>query len=217
MAVALALGGACLDTSLAIAQPANNDYYKGAGTELLRNVDKYHLGLAIEKLRTRQYESAAGDIGFMLAYFPNHPQALALLMQLCDQQPKSSRCAPDRMADVFERAIAVNPDAAATYVAQGIYLYQMKKLPAAITSLERAATLDPVSINAQYNLGLAYFEARQYAAANAHAQRAYQLGAALPGLREKLKRAGQWKPGEVPPPDVAPSASSETGSAPAAR
>jgi len=31
------------------AQPTNNDYYKGAGTELLYNVEKYHLGPANDK------------------------------------------------------------------------------------------------------------------------------------------------------------------------
>ena len=32
------------------AQPVNNDYYKGAGTELLRNVEGYHLDLARDEL-----------------------------------------------------------------------------------------------------------------------------------------------------------------------
>jgi len=211
-----ALACAGLDIAPAAAQPTNNDYYKSEGTELLRNVERYHVGLAIDKLRTRQFESAAADIGFILNYFPNHPQGLALQMQLCEQQ-KSSGCAPERMTEVFERAIAVNPDVAATYVAQGIYLYRVKQLPAAIASLEKATTLDPDSLNAQYNLGLVYFESKKYEQANAHAQRAYQLGATMPGLRDKLKKAGQWKPLAPSPPDVAPSASSEPGSTGAAR
>ena len=77
----------------------------------------------------------------------------------------------------FENAIAVNPDVAATYVLQGIYLYRAKRLPAAVTSLEKAVKLDPDSLNAHYNLGLVYFETKQFELANAHAQRAYQLGA----------------------------------------
>jgi tetratricopeptide (TPR) repeat protein len=216
-AVGLAFAlAACLESGSALAQLVyNNDYYKSAGTELLRSVERYHVGPAGDKLRTHQYESAWGDIEFTLRFFPNHPQGLSLLMQLCEQR-RLSACAPELLSDMFARAVTANPEAAPTYVAQGIYLYRIKKLPEAITSLEKAATLDPDSVNAQYNLGLIYFETRQYELANAHAQRAYQLGAAFPGLRDKLKKAGQWKP-LAPPPDVAPSASSGPGSAPAAR
>jgi tetratricopeptide (TPR) repeat protein len=214
--LAFALAWACIGAAPTFAQDANNDYYKGAGTELLRNVERYHVVPAGEKLRTHQYESAQGDIDFILRYFPNHPQGLSLLIQLCEVR-KSAACAPELMADRFERAVAVNPDAAATYVAQGIFQFRMKKLPAATASLEKAVTLDPDSVNAQYNLGLVYFEARRYELANVHAQRAYQLGTSLPGLRDKLKRAGQWKPLEAPQPDVTPSASSESGNPPTVR
>jgi tetratricopeptide (TPR) repeat protein len=215
LALALALA-ACLQSASALAQPAmNNDYYKSAGTELLRSVERYHVGPASDKLRTHQYESASGDIDFTLRYFPNHPQGLSLLMQLCEQR-KSGSCAPELLSDVFARAVAANPEAAPTYVAQGIYLYRIKQLPDAITSLEKATTLDPDSLNAHYNLGLVYLEAKKYEQANVHAQRAYQLGATMPGLRDKLKKAGQWKPLPAPP-DVAPSASSDTRNAPTAR
>ena len=209
--IALALVYACLGSGVALAQPTNNDYYKAAGTELLRNVDKYHLGLATDKLRAHAYESGFGDIGFMLNYFPNHPQALMLLIELCDQW-KSYRCdAQDR----FENAIAVNPDIAATYVLQGIYLFRTKRLPAAVASLENAVKLDPESLNAHYNLGLVYFETKQFDLANAEAQRAYQLGAPLPGLRDKLTRAGKWKPIDAAPPDAAIPAAPDAPAPPA--
>ena len=212
-AAMLALACICLGSAPAVAQPTNNDYYKGAGTELLRNVEKYHLGLATDKLRSRSYESGAGDIGFMLNYFPNHPRGLMLLIELCEQW-KSPRC---DLQERFENAIAVNPNVAATYVLQGIYLYRAKRLPAAVTSLEKAVKLDPDSLNAHYNLGLVYFETKQFELANAHAQRAYQLGASVPGLRDKLKRAGQWKPIDTPMPDAASPIGSDSQASPAPR
>ena len=215
LALALALA-ACLEYAPALAQvTTNNDYYKSAGTELLRSVERYHVGPAGNKLRTHEYPAAGADIEFTLRYFPNHPQALSLLMQLCDRR-RLEACNPELLADVFARAIAVNPEVAPTYVAQGIYLYRIKNLPEAITSLEKAVTLDPNSVNAQYNLGLIYFETQQYELANVHAQRAYELGTTLPALRDKLKNAGQWKT-LAPSSDVAPSASSETANAPTAR
>ena len=191
---ALALGCACLASAPTSAQiKENNDYYASAGTELLRSVNKYHIDPLTEKLRTHQYQSASGDLGFTFRYFPNHPQGLVLLMQLCEQW-QSAQCAPFLVSDIFERAIAANPNVAATYVLQGIYLYRVKRLPAATASLERALVIDPDSLNAHYNLGLLYFDTKQYELANAHAQRAYQLGAEVPGLRDKLMRAGKWKP-----------------------
>jgi len=210
-AVVPALACLCLSSAPTFAQPTNNDYYKGAGTELLFNVEKYHLGLAADKLRSRSYESGFGDIGFILTYFPNHPRALMLLIELCEQW-KSPRC---DFQVAFENAIAVNPDAAATYVLQGIYLYRAKRLPAAIASLEKAVQLDPDSLNAHYNLGLVYFETKQFELANAHAQRAYQLGASVPGLRDKLKRAGRWKPIDTPMPDAASTIGSDAQPSPA--
>ena len=206
-AFAFALACACLGSRLAIAQiKENNDYYISAGTELLRGVDKYHVTLVTEKLRTHQYESAYGDLAFTFRYFPNHPQGLVLLMQLCERW-QSAQCAPSTVLDVFEMAIAANPNVAATYVAQGIYLYRLKRFSAAIASLDKALTIDHDSLNAHYNLGLLYFDTKQYELANAHAQRAYQLGAPVPGLREKLVRAGKWKTIDL----AAPAAESLSG------
>jgi tetratricopeptide (TPR) repeat protein len=75
--------------------------------------------------------------------------------------------------------------------------------------MEKALTLDPNSINAHYNLGLTYFETKQFELANEHAQRAYQLGASPPGLRDKLVRAKQWRPIDTPIPDAASSMGAE--------
>ncbi len=204
IAPASAFALACLGSAPAFAQlKASNDYYKSAGTELLRSVETYHVGPAADKLRIRQYESASGDIAFTLRYFPNHPQGLLQMMQLCEQWKFSAQCNFAMVSDVFANAIAINPNVAAPYVAQGIYLYREKRLQAAIASFEEALTVDANSLNAHYNLGLAYFDTKQFELANVHAQRAYQLGAPVPGLRDKLTRVGQWKPIDTTMPDAA--------------
>ena len=198
---------AAIATALALAlspavsaQNVNNDYYRFGGTELLRNVESYHLAPAHAKYRARQYQSGHSEVMFMLNYFPNHPQALMLLVDYCEVW-KSPLC---DVQQAIENAIAVNPTAPTTYVIQGIYLYRTKMFPASIAALEKALKLDPNSVNGHYNLGLAYFETKQYDLANAHAQRADQLGAAVPGLRDKLMRAGQWKPVNPAATDGAP-------------
>jgi tetratricopeptide (TPR) repeat protein len=172
------------------AQPVDNDYYASKGTPLLRTVEAYHLGPAEEKLKLRQYSQARSELAFILRYFPNHPRALLLLGQLCTEW-KAPECLPDF---VFEKAIHVRPDEPSVYIVHGIYLHRTKRYKEAIASYERGLALDPDSMNGHYNLALSLLETRQYALANEHAQRAYALGAPLPGLRQRLQKAGHWKP-----------------------
>ncbi|NDP41166.1 MAG: tetratricopeptide repeat protein [Aromatoleum sp.] len=183
-------------TSAARGQQLNNDYFFDRAnrelSQLLGNVDKYHLEGCSRGTVTRQYESAVGDCAFILRYFPNHPKALLSLADNCLAW-KNPRCNPDPF---FEQAVAVNPKAAGTYVAKGIYLERAQRVDEAVASLEQAIVLDPDSMNAHYNLGLAYMDAKKYERANEHAQRAYALGAPVPGLRERLKKVGYWKPAD---------------------
>jgi tetratricopeptide (TPR) repeat protein len=104
---------------------------------------------------------------------------------------KSPRCNAD---EFFQRAIARGPDIAGTYVVYGIYLLRVGRPNDGIENLKRAIEIDPDSMNAHYNIALAYLDAKQYQLANEHAQKAYALGAQLPGLRDRLKRAGHWQP-----------------------
>jgi tetratricopeptide (TPR) repeat protein len=196
---------ALLYAPLAIGQGTvrpNTDYYfdrtDRALVEQLNNVEKFHLPGCAEGVKTRRYQAALDDCEFIFRYFPNHPRALMLMSELCLAW-KSPSCDPDMY---FENAVKINPKAASTFVMRGIYLLRAKKTSEAITDLKQAATIDPNSLNAQYNLGLAYLETRQYMLANEAAQRAYALGAPVPGLRDKLQKAGYWKPLE--PPVAAP-------------
>ncbi|MEP6997743.1 MAG: tetratricopeptide repeat protein [Betaproteobacteria bacterium] len=181
---------ALLVAGLARAQPVDNDYYANGGTVLLSTVERYHILPAEEKMRIKYYSSARQDLDFVLRYFPNHPQGLLLMVQLCTERTQQA-CDLDFL---FEKAIAVNPNVAGPYVTRGVYLHRVKRYAEAIASYQRALALNPDSMNTHYNLALAYLETKQYGLANEHAQRAYELGAPLPGLRERLKQIRQWKP-----------------------
>ncbi len=161
---------------VAAAPLTNNDYYAARGSELLKSVEQYHLGPGEEHVRAKEYQSAWNDFDFILRAFPNHPQALLLMTQLCTQW-RGPKC---ELNSAFERAIDVNPKASGTFVALGIYLYRTKHYGDAIQSYQRALTIDNDSMNAHYNLGLTYLETKQYELANEHAQRAYALGAPTP-------------------------------------
>lgn len=190
-------------------QPINNDYYESGSTALLGTVERYHLGPGEEKMRAKRYEAAFGDFKFILNYFPNHPQALLLMAQLCAAW-KSPTCVT---RDYFDAALARNPSTPTTYVAYGIYLLRARQPSAAIKQLNRALDLAPDSMNAHYNLALAYLDIRDYERANEHAQAAYALGATLPGLRDRLKRDGHWNPTKQPPSAGAPSQGAAPGAA----
>ena len=177
----------------ATAQEGNHDYYAARSArdiELLTAVEKYHMQLGYDELSAKRYEAAFGDAKFMLHYFPNHPKALILLSEICNRW-QSPDCNPDEW---LEKAVSRNPAVAETHLLYGIYLHRTKRFDAAVKNYKQALETDPMSLNAHYNLGLAYVDLKQYELANQHAQKSYALGAPFPGLREKLKRVGAWKP-----------------------
>jgi tetratricopeptide (TPR) repeat protein len=202
--IVLAVTVAC--ATPVFAQKTDNDYYTNTDVALLRSVEKFHVIRAESEIRSKYYVPARADLDFTLRYFPNHPQGLLLMVQLCSEN-KQQGCDLDL---TFERAIAVNPNVAGTYTTQGVYLHRVKRYSDAIKSYQRALELDPDSMNAHYNIALAYLELKDYERANEHAQRAYALGAPVPGLRDRLKHLGQWKPAEATP--ASPGAASPTGS-----
>jgi tetratricopeptide (TPR) repeat protein len=181
-------------TTPAAAVEANRDYYTARatreGTETLKNVEAFHLGVATDEMKARRFDRAWSDLEFILRYFPNHPQALAMLAEVCDVKWKDPRCDTDRW---FQKAIDKNPQAFQTWVVYGIHLQYVNRIPAAIDSYKKAIELNPSSANAHYNLGLAYFDSQQFELANRQAQLAAVLGMSLPGLRDKLTRTGKWK------------------------
>jgi tetratricopeptide (TPR) repeat protein len=77
---------------------------------------------------------------------------------------------------------------------RGTYEHRKRNFPKAVENFRKAVELQPEVANAHYNLGLALLENKQYDEANASAQRAYALGAELPGLRNRLEKVGRWRP-----------------------
>lgn len=200
--------------ALPVRAQSPTDYYitrsdKAAGN-LLEQVEKYHLSPAVSNLRAGKYEYSYNEVSFILKYFPNHPQALVVLTELCAKWKHPGRCDADAR---FARALQINPEAADTYTIQGMYLQNTGRVDQAIDSYKMALERNPSSMNAHYNLGLAYVNKKNYEEANKHAQEAYALGMTLPGLRNMLTKAGAWKP--LPPNPVATPAApaAEGGSA----
>ena len=198
-AITSGLLAAILATSLARAQGTGSvvgtyDYYAAAASpqtlQTLKNVESFHIEPGRDRMKKRNYPGALQDFEFILNYFPNHPIALALVSDLCDLNWKSPQCDPE---PYFERAFQINPKAAQTWAVYGLHLQRIKSNDKAIDAYKRSLALNPASMNAHYNLGLAYVDLKRFDLANQHAQAAYALGYPLPGLKDKLVRAGQWK------------------------
>ena len=75
-----------------------------------------------------------------------------------------------------------------------IYLTKQGKTREAAEQLDILDTGETRSPNDEYNLGLVYFALRKYDQSLLHAQKAYQAGFPLPGLRRKLSSVGKWSP-----------------------
>lgn len=169
------------------------DYYDQdpAAHKLLGYVEGYHLNQGIAAMNKGGLSHALGHFDFILNRFPNHPRVLLLVSEVFHRMKTPAK------ADLyFQKAIQLYPETAPTYAAYGIFLHKSGQLGRAIENYKTSLKLDPGSMSTHYNLGLAYFDKKQFDLANQHAGEAYAQGFPLPGLRDKLKKVGAWKPTE---------------------
>lgn len=156
-------------------------------------VERHHFDADTERLRKGPTSDDPGsDIDYTLRAFPNHHRALYAMarLHLENKRPPNARYLTPEC--YFERAKTFRPSDAAVYLINGIYLEKQGKLEEAVEAYEKVISLQPNDAEAHYNLGLLYFKRKDYEAARAEAQRAYELGHPLPGLRRMLAQAGEW-------------------------
>lgn len=204
--------------------------YRKATKEQKDLVEGAHFLPHVERL-IRGHNSAGpgGDIAYTLRVFPNHPRALLSMMKLAEKEKTNKPFGSTYTIDCwFDRALRFQPEDGVIRMIYGTYLARKDKSKEAIEQLEEARhLLGEEDGNAHYNLGLAYCELKQYDKALEHAHKAYALGFDLPGLRNKLQRAGKWRdpPKPEPPPaeaatpvtEPAPVPQAPAGDAPSAR
>lgn len=184
--------------------------YRKAPPKYLRMVERRHYTPEVRALRRGTSTSDLGaDVAYTLRVFPNHHRAL---LTMADWSLKS-RANPPKGVQYpvecwFERGMRFRPDDGMVKAVYGIYLLRVSKADEAVKQLETAVAQGASDGNVHYNLGLAYLEAKQFDKALASAHRARAGGFMLPGLRDRLMRAGKWReaesaapgPGGEPPP-----------------
>jgi tetratricopeptide (TPR) repeat protein len=142
------------------------------------------------------------DIDYTLRAIPNNHRALMAMMRLGEKektpQPSGSRYSVQCW---FERAITFRPDDAVVRMIYSTYLNKQGRLPEANAQLELATVHAKDNAFTHYNIGLHYFDLKNYDKALAQAHQAIALGFGQAELPEQLKRVGKWS---EPPPAVEP-------------
>lgn len=154
------------------------------------DLDHFHTSIAAAEMRNaKPYPGAVVDnLDFALRHSPNHHEALQLLIRWdLAGRPllgfPGARCSLD-----WARQFA--PDDATVYLFGGSYFWKAKDSARARAWYERSLELSPESAEAHYNFGLFLVDQGDYAEARKHARAAYAAGFPLPGLRDRLAKAG---------------------------
>lgn len=145
-----------------------------------------------------------GDLDYTLRAFPNHVKALATMAMVAARTKVNQLYGAKYPVECyFERAVRFKPDDGMAWGAYGKYLYGIGQAERAMPMLKKALEIAPDNASVNYNLGIAYFRAKQYDLAVKHAKAAYQHDFPFDGLRNMLVGAGKWdgKVEPLPPKD----------------
>lgn len=170
------------------------DYYNAEDAKGLPAVETFHFGPQVEALQRGMSGTLGGDIGYTLEHFPNHPRALAAMARLGLRAKKIQVPGAHHTVECyFQRAIDFVPNDGASRALFGAYLLSLRRDADAIEHLQAALQGQPGNASAWYNLGLARVRQKDWPAALDAAHKAYGLGFPLPGLRQQLKDAREWR------------------------
>jgi tetratricopeptide (TPR) repeat protein len=197
LAVALAWAGPALAQSAAECGDLRNAVgpydYRTASRAEREIVENYHFTPKVQTMQSGETGSIGSDVAYLLKAFPNHPRGLYVMAEQARRERRgTAQGAGYSVSCWFERAIRFRPDDGNVRIVFGIELLKDGKRKEAAAQLDRAIELIGDDPNAHYNAGLAYFDLGNYPKAREHAKKAYALGFSLPGLRNKLEKAGQW-------------------------
>jgi tetratricopeptide (TPR) repeat protein len=177
--------------------PFQNAYgpfdYRSASPDQKQIVEVNHFTPAVESLHSGITGSLGAEIDYTLRAFPNHPRALMAMIRLGQRDRTNKPQGAHYTIDCYvDRAIRFRPDDTKARQIRGIYFSNQRRYNEAIADFSAVVQQQPDNANAHYNLGLAYFEAKDYARARDEAKLARDLGFPLEGLKGKLKSAGKW-------------------------
>lgn len=166
----------------------------GSHMALLSIVETYHFTPEVEALmRGKTGPTAGGDLAYTLHAFPNHHRALIAMVALGKKEKTSQPVGSSYSVECwFKRAVAWRPDDNLVRLIYAQYLAKSKRENEAEQQLSVAASQAGDNAFTHQNIGLIYFDMKNYQKALIHAHKAYALGLGIPTLREQLKGVGAW-------------------------
>lgn len=169
-------------------------------------VELHHFTPEVENLVSGNFRhpgsTVGGDLSYTLRAFPNHPKALMAMVRLGARERRDRPRHTSYGVECFlYRAWRFRNDDPVVRVIYASYLATHGRPEEALKHLEDAEALGADGPNFQYNLGLIYFDLKEYDKALTYAHLAYANGYSLPGLRAKLMKIGRWKEPEQPASD----------------
>lgn len=160
----------------------------------LQTVEVAHFTPKVERLESgeRSGKDPIGDIDYTLRAFPNHHRALYSLITYYFKFTNFHNERKIYPECYLQRALNFKRDDGNVLLLFGLYLHKSGALVDAQKKYKEAEKLMPNSAELHYNMGLLYFDLKDFANSKKYGIRAYELGYPLPGLRKKLKQAGHW-------------------------
>jgi tetratricopeptide (TPR) repeat protein len=170
------------------------------GSPNLKIVEDNHFTAEVEGLMRGKSGPLGGDINYTLRAFPNHHRALlamaALGVKEKTPQPKGSFYTVECW---FRRAVAWKQDDNVARMLFARWLVQQARAKEAEDELKYVADHAQGNALTLQNIGLIYFDMKNFDQALNYAHKAYAEGLVTPTLKDQLKQAGKW----VEPPEPA--------------
>lgn len=174
-------------------------------------VEEFHFQPIVEALiRGRQGGPPGGSLNYTLHAFPNHHRALLALVRYGERtkslQPEGLKYPIECF---FERALRFQEDDNIVRMIYAGFLGKQGRTPDAIKQLDFVLAGSETNALTHYNVGLVYFDIKEYEKALAQAHKALSLGLKQTALQDQLAHIGKWS--EPAEPLVDPTAKQSQG------
>jgi len=157
-------------------------------------VDNAHFTTEIESLIRGKTSSVGAELDYTLRAFPNHHRALLAMMRLSerdkDPKPHGSNYT---ISCWFLRAVQFKPDDVVVRMLYAKFLAKSNQLAEAIQQLDIADGYAKDNAFTHYNIGLHFFDLKEYDKALIQAHKAIEYGYDSLALRERLQGVEKWR------------------------
>ncbi|MGH8550450.1 MAG: tetratricopeptide repeat protein [Methylococcales bacterium] len=157
----------------------------------LAMVEDHHFTRQVESLVQGQSGSIINDLDYTLVAWPNHHRALSSVIQYAILKKEPPLHSPPEC--YLQRAINFIPTDVTPRLLYAIYLHKLGYKEKALQQYKEVEEISPKNPELHYNMGLLLISMKNYEEANIHAQKAYQAGYPLPGLKNQLTKLGYWR------------------------